>query len=169
MRDLIKSLLDYSRIGKELEIGKIDSTNVLKETIEDLSEIAEQHHAIINYNNLPIIKASALHLRILFQNLISNAIKFHHKDMAPVVEITCQEKEDVWEFCVKDNGIGIDKKHIEKIFAIFQRLHSKNEFEGTGIGLAHCKKIVELHNGEIWLESEVNVGSRFYFTISKNI
>lgn len=104
-------------------------------------------------------------MRLLFQNLISNGIKFSKKNISAVITISAELKNNVWEFSINDNGIGIAEEHQNKIFAIFQRLHLKEEYEGTGIGLAHCQKIVGLHEGEIWVESKPNLGSTFYFTI----
>jgi light-regulated signal transduction histidine kinase (bacteriophytochrome) len=102
----------------------------------------------------------------LFQNLISNAIKYRD-GLTPEIEISCNEASGEWQFCVEDNGIGIDAKFYDKIFIIFQRLHNNKNYTGTGIGLAICKKIVELHGGKIWVESSKGKGSKFYFTLSK--
>ena len=103
----------------------------------------------------------------LFQNLITNAIKFRKKDEKAVVNIGVDEKEDEFIFCVEDNGIGMKEDHLKNIFVIFQRLHSNKEYQGTGIGLAICKRIAEHHGGEIWVESELGKGSKFYFSIAK--
>ncbi len=172
MKKLIDALLEYSRLGTRKEYVAIDSTVILKELLTDLKSSIDKTKATIKSNNLPIIKGSEIELRLLFQNLISNAIKFRHKDASPEIEISCVKKNDpkgksngFWEFSVRDNGIGIPKQHRERIFAIFQRLHSREEYQGTGIGLAHCKKIVESHGGKIWLDSEEGAGSTFYFTI----
>ena len=102
------------------------------------------------------------------QNLLSNAIKFHKKNEKPIIHVSGETKESYWELSVKDNGIGINQEFFDRIFIIFQRLHKKNEYGGTGIGLAVCKKIVHRHKGEIWVESEINKGSKFIFTIKKN-
>jgi light-regulated signal transduction histidine kinase (bacteriophytochrome) len=115
---------------------------------------------------LPIVNGNKTQLTQLLQNLLSNAMKYN-TSFVPEVEIGCVEKPDVWEFYVKDNGIGVDKKFYEKIFIIFQRLHNRNQFSGTGIGLAICKKIVDKHNGTIWVESNPGNGSTFFFTIKK--
>ena len=118
--------------------------------------------------SLPTITAFPVELRIVFQNLLSNALKYRRKDIEPVVIISSKTDEKFWNFTVEDNGIGIDKKYSDKIFIIFQRLHNNKEYKGTGIGLAHCKKIIELHNGAIWMESELGEGTKFHFTIPKH-
>ena len=122
----------------------------------------EQH---IKYSPLPVINGYATELKQLFQNLITNAIKFRKKETPPAINISVQKNEGYWEFAFKDNGIGIEEKYNEKIFLIFQRLHTRTEYEGSGIGLSHCKKIVELHKGKIWVESKPGEGSTFYFTL----
>src|SRR5581483_6196015 len=105
-------------------------------------------------------------LKLLFQNLISNSIKFQKAGVPPIIQITAQKENSYWHFMFTDNGIGIDRQYQHRIFIIFQRLHNRSEYEGSGIGLAHCKKIVELHGGKIWVESEPGKGSTFHFTLS---
>jgi light-regulated signal transduction histidine kinase (bacteriophytochrome) len=105
---------------------------------------------------------------MLFQNLISNAIKFRKTDQHPIIHIGVQEDKKQWTFSVKDEGIGIDPVYRNQIFVLFQRLHGREKYEGTGIGLAHCQKIVDLHGGNIWVESEPNKGSTFFFSIAKS-
>ncbi|WP_166627784.1 sensor histidine kinase [Tenacibaculum caenipelagi] len=166
MSDLITNLLDYSRLGREREITKVNCNTLIKDIIEDLnSTITQTNTTIIYDNNLPTIDAYPTELRLLFQNLISNAIKFAKKDVPPIVSIKAKKKKHAWKFSVKDNGIGIPEKFQDKIFAIFQRLHLEDEYEGTGIGLAHCQKIVGMHGGEIGVKSKINEGSTFFFTI----
>jgi light-regulated signal transduction histidine kinase (bacteriophytochrome) len=104
----------------------------------------------------------------LFQNLINNAIKFRKKEVPPEIKITSGSKEKEWIFAINDNGIGVEEKDREKIFVIFKQMHNRDEYKGTGIGLAHCKKIVELHGGKIWVESKPGTGSIFIFTIPKH-
>lgn len=167
MSALIKGLLDYSRIGKEKKIELIDTQQLITEIQEDLGQAIQEKNVILRYSDLPKINAVHTDIRLLFQNLISNGIKFSKEDVQPEIEIKCSELEKFWEFSVADNGIGIDEKYFEKIFIIFQRLHAKTEFEGTGIGLSHCQKIVREHGGEIWVNSKVNEGSTFKFTLYK--
>ena len=168
MQLLINDLLEYSRIGHEKNIIEVDCNKVIEEVLKDMDASIKESKAEIKSVQLPTIKGYA-ELKSLFQNLISNAIKFRKKDTQLIINITVQPKDEEWLFAVKDNGIGIDKTYHGKLFKIFQRLHSQQEYQGTGIGLAQCKKIVELHGGKIWIESELEKGSTFYFTISKSI
>ncbi len=169
MKTLIKELLDYSRIGKELKITKVDCNKVVNEILMDFELVINEKNASFQIDKLPIINACDIELKQLFQNLINNGIKFNKKDTPPQIDIKVKEEKKYWQFSVRDNGIGMEKKYFERVFVIFQRLHNRKDYEGTGIGLAVCKKIVDLHNGEIWLESETNKGSTFYFTIFKKI
>ena len=169
MKELIKGLLDYSRLGNKAEMKKLNSKSLVQSVCHDLDYIIKKTNAKITVGDLPFTFAYETELRLLFQNLISNSIKFMDPEKTPEISITASQDKCQTSFSVKDNGIGIDPKYNEKIFTIFQRLHGRNEYEGTGIGLAHCRKIVELHNGNIWVESEVGKGSTFYFTINSNI
>lgn len=165
MSSLIKNLLDYSQLGRQREISKVNCNLLVNDIIEDLNSTIKQNKATIKQSNLPIINAYPIELRLLFQNLISNAIKFSKKDVSPQISIKAKKKDHVWEFYVKDNGIGIPEQFQKKIFSIFQRLHPENEYEGTGIGLAHCQKIVGMHGGEIGVKSKPGKGTTFFFTI----
>jgi len=165
MSNLIKSLLDYSLIGRERKLEKVDCNKLVDAVVMDLSESIKENKAIVTIKDLPVLNANSVELELLFQNLIANAIKFRRKDVTPNITVKAEKNDDKWEFIVSDNGIGIDEKYLEKIFNIFQRLHTRSEFEGTGIGLSHCKKIVSLYGGEIWVESQTNHGSTFHFTI----
>lgn len=168
MRTFITDLLEYSRIGSEKKMATIDCNIVLKEVLADLEVAIQETGAEIRVGLLPVISAHPTEIKQLFHNLVFNAIKFRKKDMAPRINISARTESDSWQFSVADNGIGIDKTHHSRIFIIFQRLHTRNEYPGSGIGLSHCKKIVELHRGKIWLESEPGKGSIFYFTIQRN-
>lgn len=165
MKSLITGLLDYSRIGKSGKLEKIHSSKLIKEIKIDLSRLLTESKAVIKYSRLPMISGYPIELKLLFQNLITNAIKFSKKGGVPEIFINASKKNGQWEFSVQDNGIGIDNAYFDKIFAIFQRLHLPSEYEGTGIGLAHCQKIVQLHGGKIWVESQLGKGSTFYFTL----
>jgi len=165
MRLLIKNLLDYSRIGNKKEIEQVDCNKTLHQVLADLGAAINDAKADIQHHPLPVISGYPTEIKQLFQNLIINAIKFQKKGVAPKIKISVQQIKNKWEFAFEDNGIGIEKKHSEKIFNIFQRLHTRTEYEGSGIGLSHCKKIVELHKGEIWVESTFGEGSTFNFTL----
>jgi len=169
MQSLIRDLLEYSKIGNDENKIAIDCNVLLNDVIDDLSESIKESKAVIHSEQLPVINGHISGIKSLFQNLISNAVKFRKKDVHPIINISAELKENEWFFTIKDNGIGIDKKYYDKIFVIFQRLHTKAEYVGTGIGLAHVKKIIELHGGKIWFESEPGKGTAFYFTIPKTI
>jgi len=169
MKNFISSLLEYSRIGIEKERSSVNIKKTIDNLMLDLHSLIQKENATINYigPNLTI-KAYENDLIKLFQNLIVNAIKYQNKDTLPVIIINAQEHVNEYLFSIEDNGIGIEKEYYEKIFEVFQRLHTRDKFEGTGIGLSYCKKIVEIHKGKIWLESQVGKGTIFYFTIAKN-
>jgi signal transduction histidine kinase/ligand-binding sensor domain-containing protein len=169
MRVLIKDLLDFSRIGANGELERVDCNEVLKNTISDLMLAIDESKATIHIDSLPVIIGDPTEVKILFQNLLINAIKFRKKEVAPIVQISAKLKEGFWEFAISDNGIGIQPEHSHRIFDIFQRLHTRSEYAGSGIGLSHCKKIVGLHNGKIWVESTPGEGSTFYFTLPAGV
>lgn len=166
MKTLIKDLLDYSRIGREKQFEPVDCNIAFAEVIADLAEVIKENHAEIIAGELPVVNAFPTELKLLFQNLLSNSIKFKKPGVAPHIEIYTTKETGHWHFRISDNGIGIDKLYQQRIFIIFQRLHNRSVYEGSGIGLAHCKKIVELHGGKIWVESEVGKGSTFHFTLA---
>ncbi|HET6255126.1 MAG TPA: ATP-binding protein [Puia sp.] len=169
MKTLIKDLLDYSRIGREKEAMTVDSRETLAEVLADLDQSIQESGAHIRSNGLPVLRAYPTELKLLLQNLIANAIKFRHPDRTPEIDIEAVPEPTSWKFMVKDNGIGIEPQFLERIFIIFQRLHSRTKYEGSGIGLAHGKKIAELHGGSIWAESTPGQGSRFFFTVSRDL
>ncbi len=168
MKTLIEDLLEYSRVGNKMELQKVDCTVILQEVMTDLGTALSEAGAEINSDQLPVIIGYRTGIKQIFQNLVTNAVKFRKKEETPKIRISAGMKDDAWQFSFSDNGIGIDQQHIEKIFIIFQRLHTRKEYEGSGIGLAHCKKIVELHGGKIWVESRPGEGTTFHFTIPKN-
>ena len=168
MKTLIKDLLDYSRIGREKKFEPVDCNVAFEEVMADLAKVIKENKAEITAGRLPVVNAFPTELKLLFQNLISNSIKFQKPGIAPHIEISTIRENGHWHFQFHDNGIGIEKQYQQRIFIIFQRLHNRSVYEGSGIGLAHCKKIVELHGGTIWVESESGKGSTFHFTIADN-
>ena len=169
MRQLIVDLLEFSQIGRKALTKEDINLPALIEEIRMLysSEI-EKKKATIVAERLPVIHSNRIALNQVFQNLISNSLKYCHAAADNVViNISALEKEAHWQFCVSDNGIGISKENYHKVFVIFQRLHGKEKYPGTGIGLAITKKNIELLGGEIWVESEEGKGSEFYFTVAK--
>jgi PAS domain S-box-containing protein len=165
MQMLIRDLLVYSQVSTKGSIFKTTNCSVvLEEAIRNLQTAIEETGAEITCDLLPTVMGDSSQLIRLFQNLIGNGIKFRSA-ARPKIHISAEQKEKEWVFSVRDNGIGIDPKHLDRIFVVFQRLHTKEEYEGTGIGLSVCKKIVERHGGRIWVESEPGKGSTFFFTI----
>ncbi len=169
MRALVTGLMEYARIGKRDAVKEIDCNQVINDVLTDLSVKINNTKAEITVEKLPKIKGYETYIRLLFQNLLSNAIKFNKENIDPKIKIKCSETDKEWKFSVIDNGIGIDEKHIDQVFVIFKRLNNDSVYKGYGIGLAHCKKIVDIHNGEIYVNSKLNAGSTFSFTISKKI
>jgi light-regulated signal transduction histidine kinase (bacteriophytochrome) len=166
MWKLINDLLTYSRVGthgKGLE--PTDCEMALNQSLDNLKVAMEENGALVTHDPLPTVMADNPQLVQLFQNLIGNAIKFRG-DEAPRVHVSASRNGNGWTFSVRDNGIGIAPEYAKRIFVIFQRLHSREKYAGTGIGLSICKKIVERHGGRIWVESELGKGTTFYFTLS---
>jgi PAS domain S-box-containing protein len=168
MQKLITDLLTYSRNTSKVEAFKlVNIESVLDKSILNLTVSIKENNARITYDALPTIMVDPSQFTQLFQNLLGNAIKFRAED-APEIHVKAEDNGNEWIFQVIDNGIGIDSQHKDLIFEVFQRLYEKNEYPGTGIGLSMCKKIVERHNGDIWVESELGKGSKFCFTIPKS-
>jgi PAS domain S-box-containing protein len=166
MQEMIKALLDLSRVGtRGKEPAPTDAEAVLERTLTSLSRAIEENDATVTHDPLPTVMADQAQLAQVFQNLIANGIKFQRDGVPPHVHVSAEQKGDKWLFAVEDNGIGIAPEQTERLFQIFQRLHTREEYEGTGIGLALCRRIVERHDGRIWVESEVGEGSTFYFTL----
>ncbi|MGB3444098.1 MAG: ATP-binding protein [Actinophytocola sp.] len=165
MQILINDLLAFSRVGRIVrEPVTVSCDAVLEQATANLADAIERTGATIEADELPTVSAEVPLLTAVFQNLISNALKFRGED-PPKVRVTVRRDGGFWEFGIADNGIGIDPEYAERIFVIFQRLHNKADYPGTGIGLAMCRKIVEYHGGTIWLDSSVESGSRFCFTL----
>lgn len=165
MRNLIKCLLDYSRLGREKCQSMVDCNQLVETLLKDMASTIDQARAKVHYTDLPTIFAYSIELRQLFQNLIGNAIKFRKAHTAPEINISAGKCGSVWKFAVRDNGIGIDTALKETVFLMFRRLHGRDAYEGNGIGLAHCKKIAEMHGGELTVESIPGESSTFFFTI----
>ena len=168
MRQIILDLLDFSRVGSlDDDTEDVDFNKLMNEIQALYRRQIEELHAKINFENLPVLHIHKTPVRQVFQNLVGNSLKYHRTKVAPVIDISCTETKTHYQFSVKDNGIGIAREYFDKIFIIFQRLHNKDEYSGTGMGLAITKKIVESLGGKIWLESEEGQGSTFYFTLLK--
>lgn len=166
MKNLIDDVLTHSKIIKKGDSqNPINTNNVIEDVKSNLKLSFNESNAELNYKDLPNVSVEKIHLIQLFQNLISNAIKYRKKDVPLKINISAKKDNNKWLFSVNDNGIGISKENSEKVFEIFRRLHGREEYEGTGIGLANCKKIVELYDGKIWLEGEEGQGSTFFFTL----
>lgn len=167
MQQLIKDLLAYSRVGtKGKELLDTSSEKALQQSLINLRGAIEDSGALVTFDSLPIVLADEMQLIQLFQNLVGNAIKYQNEGGIPLVQISAKKEKKKWVFSVQDNGLGIDSQYFDKIFGMFQRLHKREEFAGTGIGLAICKKIVERHGGSIMVESQPGQGSTFRFALA---
>lgn len=170
MQTLIHDLLEYSRINRfNTGYEKIDLNEIFNTINRVLKDKIESHDALVLSENLPTVYGNRLQLTQVFQNLVDNAIKFKAKKRKPEIIISVNDLSDKWELIFKDNGIGISQEYFQRIFVIFQRLHTHEEYTGTGIGLAICKKIIERHGGEIWVDSKPGKGTAFHLSIAKNL
>jgi light-regulated signal transduction histidine kinase (bacteriophytochrome) len=163
MRELINDLLAYSRVGA-FRGDRVSMEAVLDRVLQDLRTTVAEAGGTVSSDSLPVVWGDPGELAQLLQNLVGNAIKFRG-DEPPVVRISARHQDGAWLFAVQDNGIGIDPEYSDRIFMIFQRLHGRTEYPGTGIGLAICQKIVHSHGGQIWVDSLPGRGSTFYFTL----
>lgn len=168
MITLTNDLLVHSQLDdKSLKFELVDLNQIISNIKDDLQSLIQENEAVIKVEQLPTIICDTVQIRQLFQNLMSNSLKYRKEGEIPVIDIQCRKKRDSFEFCVKDNGIGIPEKNYTEIFEVFKRLHGQSEYEGTGIGLANCKRIVDNHQGKIWVESVEGKGSDFFFVIPK--
>lgn len=165
MQGLIQDLLAYARVDTRARpLEPTDCGQLLQTVLSNLKVAISESQAVIELETLPTVMGDSMQLTQVFQNLVSNAIKFHGKK-SPRIHVGTERQNQEWLFHVKDNGIGIDPKNFERIFVLFQRLHTRQEYPGTGMGLAICKKIIERHGGKIWVESKQGEGTAFFFTI----
>ncbi len=168
MRQIILDLLEFSRVGRfDGQLEQVNVNEVVEEVVSLYQKQIEETSAVIHFSNLPVVKSFRSPLRQVIQNLVGNALKYQQSGVKPVIHVEAEEMNDHWKFLIKDNGIGIEPDYYERIFNIFQRLHNKEEYSGTGIGLAIVKKIVEAMGGKIWIEANEQKGSIFIFTIPK--
>lgn len=169
MRQMINDILEFSRIGREeVKVEPVDCAAVLQDVLVKFETQIREKRAVIHQEDLPVLRSSTTLVNILLQNLVGNALKFSNGDRPVEISIRCEERADMWLFSVADNGIGIEPKYREKVFAAFQRLHPNEDYPGTGIGLSTCKKYVELFGGSIWFESTPGDGTTFFFTLPKD-
>ncbi len=166
MHQMIVDLLAYARVGVKDRVSKaVDLQTILDGALANLAAVQAEKGARITSDPLPMLCVEGPRFSQLFQNLIGNALKFSAPGRTPEIHLGCQREGNGWHFCVRDNGIGIPARDFERIFVLFQRLHSREEYSGTGIGLSLCQKIVERQGGRIWVESEPGQGTTIHFTI----
>ena len=169
MQKMIFDILTFSRVGREdPKIETFDCHLLFQEVLNEFEDIILQKQAHIIYDPLPVMEGCPTLMRVLFQNLMGNALKFQNGVNSPAIKIKAQTLDNNWLFCVSDNGIGIDPVFNERVFAIFQRIHRKEDYPGTGIGLSTCKKFIELYGGKIWFKSILCKGTDFFFTIPRH-
>jgi hypothetical protein len=169
MQSLIDDLLTFSHVGTNVAFTEVNLNQVVAEILEEQQTEIRASGAAVKVGSLPTLTAHYTDLKQVFQNLISNALKYRKADTVPQVTIEAIDQPTQFCFGIRDNGIGIDPKYFDRVFQIFQRLHGRHEYSGTGIGLATCKKVVDIYGGQIWIESAVGEGTTFYFTIPKVI
>jgi len=165
MDDLIDTLYQYTKANERVVFEPVEMRQVMKDTLSNLEHLIQERGARVTHDELPAVIGNASQLIQLFQNLIGNSIKYCKAEIPSIHISASSQEENVWLFTVKDNGLGIAQKNYERIFEPFKRLHGTTEYEGTGLGLATCKKIIERHNGRIWCESEEGKGTTFFFTL----
>ncbi|MEM6698760.1 MAG: HAMP domain-containing sensor histidine kinase, partial [Bacteroidota bacterium] len=167
MMNLIDDLLTHAKASakKDITFEELPLDEVLDAVLLNLKSQIDENNITIHRCTLPAVRVVPTKINQVFQNIISNAIKFKKKETPLTVHINCEDKGAHWQVAIEDNGIGIEKKDQEKIFTPFKKLHHEREYAGSGIGLATCKKIVEMHQGTIWVESEKNIGTKFIFTL----
>jgi light-regulated signal transduction histidine kinase (bacteriophytochrome) len=166
MQRLIADLLALSRIGTRGQpFARVNCEEIVREVQDNLKAAITESGTVITHEALPTLMADRTQLTQLFQNLVGNAIKFRQPLVAPRIHVSAAREDSAWRVSLRDNGIGIDRQYFDRIFVVFQRLHTRDEYPGTGIGLAICKKIVERHGGRLWVESEPGKGSTFHFSI----
>ena len=167
MQALIQDLLMFSRLSTQPRQNEpVDANALYQYALANLSMLIEESGSIVSTDALPMVSGDTGQLRQLFQNIIGNAVKYREPTRTNQVHVSAQRVNDRWQFCIKDNGIGIQSEYFERVFVIFKRLHVTSQYPGTGIGLALCQRIVETHGGELWVESEYGKGSCFYFTLA---
>ena len=169
MRTLIGDLLDFSRVGTDVAFTRVDLNELVAEILEEQQTEIRASGATVDVGPLPTITAHYTDLKQVFQNLLSNGLKYRKPTSAPHIVVRAVDEPGLFRFSVSDNGIGIERQYFERVFQIFQRLHGRNAYSGTGIGLATCKKVVDIYGGQIWVESVVGEGTTFFFTIPKVI
>ena len=165
MQRLIHDVLEYSRLGGDQDRGTVDMNSVFSTTVRNLELVIAETSAKISSGDLPAVHGDEAALVAVLQNLFANSLKFRHSERAPVISVTAEASKGMWKFRIADNGIGFDSRYADKIFGMFQRLHTRRDYEGTGIGLAVCKRRIEALGGQIWAESKPGEGSTFYFSL----
>jgi PAS domain S-box-containing protein len=166
MNTLVSDLREYSRVRSQARSPEpVDAGTILSDALNNLQLLIKEARASITHEQLPVVLADAVQITQVFQNIINNAIKFRRAGVAPVVHISIAPRDGMWQFAIQDNGIGIPEEYHDKIFVLFERLHGRDAYPGTGLGLALSKRIIERHGGRIWVKSELGKGSTFYFTL----
>jgi light-regulated signal transduction histidine kinase (bacteriophytochrome) len=169
MEALVKGLLNYAQIGHEQprDLVSVDANAVFEEVTTILGPQIHEMTAVVTADSLPVVPVARVHLTQLLQNLLSNSLKYRHPDRPPAISLSARENGAFWRFCMEDNGIGIEPEYREYVFGLFKRLHASHHYEGSGIGLSICERVVDLYGGKIWVESTGTEGSRFCFTLPK--